>query len=101
MEIIGELFIEIVGAIAELIGESLAKSIGDDYKTKRPVARCFFAIAIGLLCWAVIGALGFATYVLFVNSHPVAGFLTAVLSLFFIVLFISVIVKLNQIKKKK
>ncbi len=101
MELLGEFFIEIVGAIAEIIGEELAESVNDTLQNKRSLKRYLIAIFAGLLCWAIIGALGFATYILFASSHPVAGFFVAITTFFFLILFISVIAKLNQIKKKK
>lgn len=101
MDLLGELFIEIVGAIAEIIGEELAQSVNYDLQEKHPFKRYLIAIVSGLLCWAVIGALGFSTYILFANSHPIAGFFVAVATFFFLILFISVIVKINKIKKKK
>lgn len=101
MEFLGELFIEIIGGIAEIIGEELMESVNDDFSGKRPFIKSLIAIISGLLCWAIIGALGFATYVLFASSHPVAGFFVAVATFFFLTLFIAVIAKLNKIKKNK
>ena len=101
MEILGEIFIEIVSIIAEIIGEELAQAVDNEISCKSSFKRILIAIISGLLCWAIIGALGFATYVLFINSHPIAGFFVAITTFFFLILFISVIIKLNQIKKKK
>ncbi len=101
MDLLGELFIEIIGAIAEVIGEEFAQAVDNELSCKSSFKRILIAVVLGLLCWAIIGALGFATYVLFVNSHPVAGFFVAMATFFFLILFISVIAKLNQIKKKK
>ncbi|MBQ9673648.1 MAG: hypothetical protein IJV39_03380 [Ruminococcus sp.] len=101
MELIGELFIEIVGCIAEIIGQTLAESINDNLQDKYTFKRITIAVIVGILTWALIIALGFATYVLFAKSHPVAGLFVAGGAIFFLVLFISVIIKLNQIKRKK
>ncbi|MBR2715486.1 MAG: hypothetical protein IKB73_04695 [Ruminococcus sp.] len=101
MEILGEFFIEIIGSIAEIIGEELAESFIYNSNSKHPAMRFAFAIILGILTWALIAALSFATYVLFVNSHPVAGFFVAIATFFFLILFISVIVKINRIKKEK
>lgn len=101
MDFLFEFFVEIIGAIAEVIGEELAQAVDNEIACKSSFKRILIAIISGLLCWAIIGALGFATYVLFINSHPIAGFFVAITTFFFLVLFISVIIKLNQIKKKK
>lgn len=105
MELLGELFIEIVGAISEVIGEELAKSINDDLQNKHPnrhlIKWSLLAIIAGLLCSAVIFGLGFATYILFASSHPFACCIVAIVTFFFLILFVSVITKLNRIKRKK
>lgn len=101
MDFLFEFFVEIVGAIAEVIGEEIAQAVDNEFTCKSSFKRISIAIISGLLCWAIIGALGFATYILFASSHPVAGFFVAVATFFFLILFISVIAKLNSIKKKK
>lgn len=54
MEFLGELFIEIIGGIAEIIGEELMESVNDDFSGKRPFIKSLIAIIAGLLCWAII-----------------------------------------------
>lgn len=100
MDILGEIFIYIVGGIAEIIGEEVAKSVAYNSKGKRPIKIYIIAIISGLLSLAFILALGFASYILFVNSHPIAGFFVSVITFFFLVFVISVIGKTNQIIRK-
>lgn len=101
MGIIGDIFLEIVGGIAELIGKTLAVKVDDSLSPKHSIKRIAITIIAGLLTLAVIIALGFAALFLFATSHPVAGFFVAVIVFFLLVLFISVIIKLYQIKRKK
>lgn len=90
----------IVSFFAELIGEKLLKSVDDNSGKKNTVRRTVLAVAVGVLSWAVIIALGYAAYLLFELVHPVAGILVALVVLFLIVLFFSVIVKLRKNKNK-
>jgi hypothetical protein len=101
MELLGELFIGFVGGIAEIIGQTLAESVDDNLQTNNSFKRIAIAILIGILTWAIIIALGFASYILFALSHPVAGFFVAAAAFFLLLLFVSVIIKLNKIKRKK
>ena len=90
----------IVSFFAELIGEKLLKSVDDNSGKKNTVRRTVLAVAVGVLSWAVIIVLGYAAYLLFELVHPVAGILVALVVLFLIVLFFSVIVKLRKNKNK-
>lgn len=90
----------IVSFFAELIGEKLLKSVDDNSGKKNTVRRTVLVVAVGVLSWAVIIVLGYAAYLLFELVHPVAGILVALVVLFLIVLFFSVIVKLRKNKNK-
>ena len=90
----------IVSFFAELIGEKLLKSVDDNSGKKNTVRRTVLVVAVGVLSWAVIIVLGYAAYLLFELVHPVAGILVALVVLFLILLFFSVIVKLRKNKNK-
>lgn len=100
MDLLGEIFLLIVSFFAELIGEKLLKSVDDNSGKKNTVRRTVLVVAVGVLSWAVIIVLGYAAYLLFELVHPVAGILVALVVLFLIVLFFSVIVKLRKNKNK-
>ena len=101
MELLAEIFMEIVAGIAEIIGSTIAETVGDSLTIRSSIIRVAISVLIGILTWAIIIALGFGSFLLFLAQHPIAGFLVAITAFFFIVLFISVIVKLNKIKKDK
>lgn len=101
MEILGEIFFEIVGEIAVSIANSIAETVGDRLTFRSSAIRKTIAVLIGLATGMVIIALGFFSVLLFLAQHPIAGCLVAITTFFFIVLLISVIVKLNTIKKDK
>lgn len=100
MDLLGEIFLLIVSFFAELIGEKLLKSVDDNSGKKNTVRRTVLVVAVGVLSWAVIIVLGYAAYLLFELVHPVAGIIVALVVLFLIVLFFSVIVKLRKNKNK-
>ena len=100
MDLLGEIFLLIVSFFAELIGEKPLKSVDVNSGKKNTVRRTVLVVAVGVLSWAVIIVLGYAAYLLFELVHPVAGILVALVVLFLIVLFFSVIVKLRKNKNK-
>lgn len=101
MEFVFDIFFEIVTFIADFIGQILSESVEDSLQNKHPVKRTALAVGVGVLSWAVIVALGFAAFILFECVHPILGIIVAVIALFLIVLFFSVIIKLVQAKKNK
>ncbi len=98
MEVLGEIFIWIVGGIAEIIGGNVAENLGD--KTKNPVKGVIIAVISGLVTWAAIIALGFATFYLFSKDLSIAGFAVGLAAFFLIVLFVAVVVTLIKRKGK-
>lgn len=98
MEVLGEIFIWIVGGIAEIIGGTVADNLG--YKTKNPVKGVIIAVIGGLVTWVVIIGLGFATFYLFSKDVAIAGFAVGLAAFFLIILFIAVVVTLIKRKGK-
>lgn len=98
MEVLGEIFIWIVGGIAEIIGGTVAENIGD--KSKSSVKGVIIAVIIGLVTWAAIIALGFAMFYLFAKDLAFAGFAVGLAAFLLIVLFVAVVVTLIQRKGK-
>ena len=52
MEVLGEIFIWIVGGIAEMIGGTVAENISD--KAKNSVKGVVIAVIIGLVTWRLL-----------------------------------------------
>lgn len=98
MEVLSEVFIWIVGGIAEIIGGAVAEDLGD--KTKNSVKGVIIGVMGGILIWAVIAALGFATYYLFAQDLTIAGFAVGLAAFFLVVLFVAVVVTLIKRKGK-
>lgn len=98
MEVLGEIFIWIVGGIAKMIGGTVAENISD--KAKNSVKGVVIAVIIGLVTWAAITALGFATYYLFAKDLAIAGFAVGLAAFFLIILFIAVVAALIKRKGK-
>lgn len=101
MEVLFEIFMEIVVGIAEIIGSTIAETVGDRLTIRSSIRRVAISVLVGILTWAVIIALGFGSFLLFLAQHPIAGCLVAITTFFLIALCICVIVKLNKIIKDK
>lgn len=99
MEVLGEIVIWIAGGVAEIIGGTVAENLGD--KTKNSVKGVIIAVIIGLVTWAVIIVLGFATFYLLSKDLAIAGFTVGLAAFFLIVLFIAVVVTLINRKGQK
>ena len=100
MDLLGDL-LELIGFIAEFIGEMLSVSVEENMQEKHSPKRTVISVIVGIISWAVIIAGGVFSYFLFEYVHPVAGLVLAAVTVFLIALYIAVIIKLIKLKKRK
>ena len=100
MELLGEIFIWIAGSAAELIGVTVAENVDGKIKAKGSVSGIVIIILSVLLILGIIVGLGFASVYLFSQENTTAGFAAALVSFFFLVLFIAVTVNVIKIKNR-